>query len=60
MKLEIDLDIPEAVIDKRFEQELRTEVILLLFGERNISSTHASHLLGMTRLQFLGLRRFPL
>lgn len=55
MKLEIELDIPEAIIDKGFEQELKAEAILLLFGERKISSAHASHLLGLTRLQFLEL-----
>ena len=37
MKLEIELDIPEAIIVKHFKQELKTEAILLLFGERKDS-----------------------
>ncbi len=55
MKLEIDLDVPEALIDKSFEKAIRVDAILRLFADRKIASGHATRLLGLTRMQFLEL-----
>ncbi|MGI8743869.1 MAG: UPF0175 family protein [Bryobacteraceae bacterium] len=62
MRLEIELDVPANVIDKSFEDELRSEAILLLFSDRKISSAHAARLLGLKRIEFMELlikRKIP-
>ena len=53
MKLEIDLDVPEGIIDERFEKVVREDVIVRLFAERKIPAGHAARLLGLTRMQFM-------
>ena len=55
MKLEIDLDVPEGIIDETFEKVVREDAILRLFAERKIPSGHATRLLGLTRMQFMDL-----
>ena len=62
MKLEIDLDIPEGVLDEAVEKAIREDAILRLFAELKISSALACELLGMPRVQFMRLteeRRIP-
>ncbi|MEP7362055.1 MAG: UPF0175 family protein [Acidobacteriota bacterium] len=62
MKLEIDLDIPEGVLDEAVEKAIRVDAILRLFAERKISSALACELLSMPRVQFMRLteeRRIP-
>ncbi len=53
MKLEIDLDVPEGIIDETFEKVVREDAILRLFSERKIPAGHATRLLGLTRMQFM-------
>ena len=55
MKLEIDLDIPEGVLDEALEKAIRADAILRLFAERKISSALACQLLGMSRVEFMQL-----
>ena len=56
MKLEIDIDVAEELVEKRrLEQELRKEAVLRLFAQRRIPAGLATRLLGLTRLQFLDL-----
>jgi len=55
MKLEIDLDIPDGVLDEAVEKAIRVDDILRLFAERKISSALASELLAMPRVQFMRL-----
>jgi len=55
MKLEIDLDIPDGVLDEAVEKAIRVDAILRLFAERKITSTLACELLGMPRVQFMRL-----
>jgi predicted HTH domain antitoxin len=53
MKLEIDLDVPEGIIDENFEKVVREDAILRLFANRKIPAGHATRLLGLTRMQFM-------
>lgn len=53
MKVQIDIDVPDGVIDQQFEVALREDGIYRLFAERKIASGHAARLLGLTRRQFL-------
>ncbi|MFN0171815.1 MAG: UPF0175 family protein [Bryobacteraceae bacterium] len=55
MKLEIELDVPEGLVDEAFEQGMREEAVLRLFVERKIPSALATRLLGLTRAGFLQL-----
>jgi predicted HTH domain antitoxin len=55
MKLEIDLDIPDGVLDEAVEKAIRVDAILRLFAERKISSALACGLLAMPRVQFMRL-----
>lgn len=61
MKLEIELDVPEGLIDPETKQEIlagwREDVILRLFGEEKIPGGLAARLLGLTRAQFMELTR---
>lgn len=55
MKLEIDLDIPDGVLDEAVEKAIRVDAILRLFAERKISSALACELLSLPRVQFMQL-----
>jgi len=55
MKLQIDLDIPDGILDEAVEQAIRVDAILRLFAERKISSALACGLLAMPRVQFMRL-----
>jgi predicted HTH domain antitoxin len=61
MKIEIDLDIPEALLDERLRSDLtlacREEAVLRLFAEERISAPAAAQLLGLTRIQFMELAK---
>lgn len=52
MKLEIDLDIPECLLDEAVEKAIRVDAILRLFEARKIPSGHATRLLALTRPEF--------
>lgn len=55
MKLEIELDVPEGLVDEAFERGMKEEAILRLFADRKIPSALATRLLGLTRTGFLQL-----
>ncbi len=55
MKLEIDIDVPEGVIDGSFKKTLREDAVLRLFTLRKIPAGHAARLLGLTRMEFMEL-----
>ena len=55
MKLEIELDVPEDLIDAVFDKDMKEEAVLRLFAERKIPSGLATRLLGLTRVGFLEL-----
>jgi predicted HTH domain antitoxin len=55
MKLEIELDVPEGLVDEAFEQGMKEEAVVRLFAERKIPSALATRLLGLTRAGFLQL-----
>jgi len=61
MKLQIDLDIPEAVVDEHLVAELtaacKEEAILRLFSGRRISAAEAARILGIKRIQFMDLAK---
>lgn len=61
MKLQIDLDIPQTVVDEHLLAELtatcKEEVILRLFAERRIGAAAAIQFLGLTHIQFLDLAK---
>jgi len=55
MKMEIELDVPEDLIDAAFQKDMKEDAILRLFAERKIPSGLATRLLGLTRVGFLEL-----
>ena len=55
MKLEIDLDVPDEVVDTHFTEVVRQDAILRLFAARKIPAGNAARLLGLTRIEFLEL-----
>ncbi len=56
MKLQIELDVAEEVVDKaQLEEHIRKEAILALFGERKITAGKAARDLGLERIQFMDL-----
>ena len=55
MKLEIELDVPDHLIDESFEQQMRVEAVLRLFADDKISAAVATRALRLTRVQFLQL-----
>ncbi len=61
MKLEVEQDLPPEVLKLVSAVDLRdvyrTEIVLRLFEEDQIGSAQATHLLGLTRMQFMELLR---
>ena len=56
MKIELELDLPQEIIDQVSQRDLedacRTEVILRLFAQQKIVPVEATRLLGLTRIGF--------
>ncbi|MBI1786687.1 MAG: hypothetical protein HYR60_03925 [Acidobacteria bacterium] len=42
MKLEIELDVPDEVVDQNFERAVREDAVLRLFTERKIQAERPS------------------
>jgi predicted HTH domain antitoxin len=59
MKIELDLELPDELIDKKLEQELvslaKEDIVLRLFEERRIAGGVAARLLKVTRRKFMEL-----
>lgn len=55
MKLEIDLDIPEELLDELTRKAIREDAVLRLFEARKIEGGHAARLLQLTRAAFAQL-----
>ena len=61
VKIEVDIPIPENLLDENVKNRLRRDAleaaVLRLFEERCISSAEAAEDLGLTRIQFMELTR---
>lgn len=61
MKLEIDLDLPDQILDAdagdRLRQALREDAVLRLYADQKVAPALAAQALGLTRIQFLELTR---
>ena len=61
MKLAIEIDLPSNIDESMFEDAVakpaRQEIILRLFAERRLRASQATRLLGVSRLQFMELRK---
>lgn len=55
MKLELELDIPDDLVDSEFTKRLREDVVLRLFAGRKIPSSRAASLPGIGRMALLDL-----
>ena len=57
MKVEIELDIPEALVDDATREAIRQDAVLRLFEARKIPGGQAARLLDLTRTAFAQLPR---
>ncbi len=57
MKVEIELDIPEELLDQATRAAIRQDAVLRLFEARKIPGGQAARLLGLTRAGFEQLAR---
>ncbi len=61
MKLHLELDIPDEVVDPSTRDEFvaacKEQAVLRLFAERKIPAAVGARLLGLTRIEFMDLTR---